>query len=276
MAVSQDGRSLAVALETSADSPFPDAVAVYDVASGREQWRITADAIPAAPSRFIQPHGWHDDGRGVVIDLVRSLEGPAGLATAWPGGTVTIHDTTGWTYLAPSGRRVAEVRGSLGCMAAATHDVRITDLDSSAPLNTLHDETRTFLPWEWAPDSTELLVQARPYPSDPDEAASCQWAIAPPSWLLVATDGAPPRPVADPLAVLTRWYGGRAIAFECRGRVEPGYPRFGVLRAPDDCLSTSDPPATLLVGGETVAPGRSLQVIGIIDVGTAPAPGATP
>ncbi len=269
MAVSPDGTKLAISERPVGEDRFDRQIVFLDVATGDELLVVPSDHEGfEGISDLIEPSVWRDDGLGVVVRVITSMEGGARLATVMLDGTVRLHETTGFAYPAPSGRRAAHGPGSLGCMFISGHTVTLTDLDTGAVLAAVEDETLSFLPWEWSPDSTELLYQARPFPSDPEEVEACEWPSAEPQWFLLDIDGGAPQPINDPLEARARWYGERSVTFTCLGVQQPGwYGRFTLtLRPPDDCLQGSEPPAEIIAGGEAIGSGRALRVLGFIDV----------
>ncbi|MPZ97926.1 MAG: hypothetical protein GEU80_01095 [Dehalococcoidia bacterium] len=272
VAVSHDGDLLAVTERTDPEPlPFVDnSVVILDVSTGDELLTVPLNDPGFEGLRAeLRPLVWRDDNAALVVYVVTSYEGGGRLATVMLDGTVRLHDTSGFTYVAPNGRVAAHGTGSLGCMFISGHSVTVTDLDTDRVLTTVEDESLTFAPREWSPDSTQLLYATRPFPSDPEEVEDCEWPAAEPEWrILSLVGGREPEPIDDPLAAHELWGGSPAVTFTCDGERTAGwYARYDLmLHAPNRCMAESDTPTEIVYDDEVIGSGNAVRVLGQLEV----------
>ena len=277
LAVSDDGRTLALVLYEAEPpgTPLPIGVpgppqrltnylAFYDIASGRELARV--DSIRPEFTGFrgsFGPLAWRNDGAGVFMWGQTNSEAPGDSATVFLDGRIVRHELKGAPYVAPDARHAAEGIGSLGCLFYSGHSVTLRDLDSGRSLASISDDTRAFTGVAWSPDSSEFLLESRPWSPD----LQCErdrWWAADPQFYIARIDTGAIEPVASAEAVYRRWYGARLTWLDCEGlAVMPRPHPFG--NPVSMTCRREGVSGTLYIHGQAADKGRYFGLIGILE-----------
>ncbi len=259
IAVSADGRLVAVSSNCYLMCLSENAVTFFDITSGQGIGQVTQSA-PGFESFAgdIWQIAWDGDGTGVWVLGATYTEGGGGRAFVGLDGSVTPYNPSDWGFsnLSPSGRYVAEGVPQIGCMRIGGRVFRVTDLDTGAVVATVTGETGAYAVWEWSPDSSAVVYQFIPG----DIEANCDWAGNEPDYRLFTLATGQSQSVDDITDLHKSWYGEHFVEVVCLDPSpdNPVLTRYG----PNSSCKQPGPGETVgdvFVGGAKVASWQTFQ-----------------
>ncbi len=217
MALSPDRKMAAV---ISGADGFHGELTFIDIATGHTVAAIErTDPKLAGFAGYFWQVGWLDGGSGVLVVGGAGKEGWLNSATVTVDGSVRVHEMDGYQLYARGVRHVVITHDFLSGLCTAGHELVVRDLDTEQVTNTVSDPTSVFLPMEWAPDGTALLV-ASWTPLTPT--AGCAPTSDALSYSLLKADGGAPQRVNDVAALRRSWGPVHTVTVECP--TQPGIP----------------------------------------------------
>jgi hypothetical protein len=274
VAVSPDG--LLVAAATMCPGQCGDdraAVTFVAIGDGKVVSMVPAESLRAAGFLgYAWQLRWRDDGRGVFLSGGTASERPGGRALVRTDGSVTVYEEPrGFGSIAPNGRLMADGVGQLPCEFIGASAVRISELDTGRVLLDHQAPGKVFSVWEWAPDSSAVLVTVRQGSAD-----NCDWTRAPREFRLYDLASATFSTVSELQALHARWYGVHLFETICEDRRQdaPILDRWGSAGPGCHEPAPGEAIGDVFVGGERVArwpsTGTPALLLGIEPVGFLP------
>ncbi|HMO54816.1 MAG TPA: LuxR C-terminal-related transcriptional regulator [Tepidiformaceae bacterium] len=259
IAVSPDGRLVAVSSNCYLMCLSENAVTFFDITSGQRVTQVTQSATGFEGfAGDIWEIAWDGDATGVWVLGATYSEGGGSRAFVGLDGSVEAYrpDDWGFSNLSPSGRYVAEGVPQIGCMRIGGRVFRVTDLDTGAVVATVTGETGAYAVWEWSPDSSAVVYQFIPG----DIEANCDWAGNEPEYRLLTLATGQSQAVNDMTVLHQSWYGEQFVEVVCPDPApeNPVLTRYGLsssCKRPGPGETVGD----VFVGGAKVASWRTFQ-----------------
>jgi hypothetical protein len=194
---------------------------------------------------------WLAGDAGILVVGASGKEGPGGRATLFVDGRVVVNQSES-RVLSPDGRLVYESLSSPCPYVFYGPNVTVADAATQKRVTEyIAANGGAAAAYEWAPDSSAVLIQAWARPTDGCNAKS--------EWLLLPASGAAPTPVPDPDSLRRQWYGATIFEISCD---KPG----GAALAPASngyLFCNSSPDSELTIGGKPAGTARNVRTIGV-------------
>jgi DNA-binding CsgD family transcriptional regulator len=231
VAVSPDGRLLAVTSNCVTTCVPLNAVTFFDIATGQQIGQVTQSSPGFEGfAGDVWQLSWHGDGSGVWVIGATYTHGGGGRAFVGIDGEVEpyLADDWGFSTWSPSGRYLADGAPQVGCMREGGRALRITDMDTGQVVANVTGEAGVYAVWEWAPDSSAIVYQF--IPGEIDD--GCDWAGNPGEYRMYTLVTGDIESVSDLSALHRRWYGDIFVEVVCdEPRPEdPVVSRYGLQR----------------------------------------------